>query len=116
MPTFYAKRPQDKIEDFALRKSIEPRENTGGRDILNTERLCRQEQNSAGDDKQAIVDKNECLVFKREENGLHSKKDTKEREPEKKGESSIASETMMDKCSNIKQSVDKTNGDQFCER
>lgn len=89
MSTFYAKRPQDKIEDFALRNSIELRENTGGRDILYTERLCRQAQNSAGDDKQATVDKSECLVPKREENGLHSMEDTNERDPEKKGGSSI---------------------------
>lgn len=34
----------------------------------------------------------------------------------KKGGSSIASETVMDKYSNKKPSVDKTNGDQFCER
>lgn len=44
----------------------------------------RQEYNSAGDDRQATVDKNECPVFKEKENGLHSKEDTSEREPEKK--------------------------------
>lgn len=62
------------------------------------------------------MNKSECLVFKREENRLHYKEETNERDPEEKGGSSIASETVMYKCSNKKQSVDKTNGDQFCER
>ncbi|XP_019607952.2 myosin light chain kinase family member 4 isoform X2 [Rhinolophus sinicus] len=114
--TFHTERPPDEVEDFALRKTMEPRENTDGRDISCTERLNRQENNSAGDDKQAIVDKNACPVFKGEKNGLHSKEDTSEREPDRNGESSIANETVLDKCSNTKQNADKTNGDQFYER
>lgn len=76
----------------------------------------RQENNSAGDDRQATVDKNESPVFKEKKNGLHSKEDTSERESEKKGGSSIANEAVMDKSSNKKQNDDKTNGDQFYKR
>ncbi|XP_026895971.1 myosin light chain kinase family member 4 isoform X2 [Acinonyx jubatus] len=114
--TFHTERPQDEVEDFALRNSIESRENIDTRDISSTERLNRQEKISAGDDKQASVDKNELPVFKGEKNGLRSKEDTSEREVEKKGGPAIANETVLDKCSNKKQYVDKTNGDQFYER
>ncbi|VCW77912.1 unnamed protein product [Gulo gulo] len=114
--TFHTERPQDKVEDFALRSSIEPRENKDTRDISSTQRLNRQENNSAGNVKPAVVDKNEHPVFKGEKNGLHSKEDTSGREVEMKGGSSIANETVLDKCSDKKQCVDKTNSDQFCER
>lgn len=114
--TFHTERPQDKVEDFALRNSTESRENIATRDISSTERLNRQENNSAGDDTQASMDKNERPVFKGEKNGLHSKEDTNEREVEKKGGPAIANETVLDKCSNKKQYVNKTNGDQIYER
>ncbi|KAM5267942.1 myosin light chain kinase family member 4 isoform 3-T3 [Hipposideros larvatus] len=114
--TFHTERPQDEVEDFALRKTIEPRENTDGRDISCTERRNRQEHNSAGDDKQATVDKNAHPVFKGEKNRLRSKEDTSESEADKNGGSSIANETVLDKCSDTKQNVDETNGDQFYER
>ncbi|XP_054447954.1 myosin light chain kinase family member 4 isoform X2 [Pteronotus mesoamericanus] len=114
--TFHTRRQQDEVEDFVLRKPIEPREDTDRRDILCTQRVKRQENNSAGDDKQVTVDKTECPVFKEKEKGLHSKEDTNEREPEKKRGSLIANEAVMDKCSNKKQNDDKTNGDQFCKR
>ncbi|XP_045697598.1 myosin light chain kinase family member 4 isoform X2 [Phyllostomus hastatus] len=114
--TFHTKRSRDEVEDFALRKSIEPREDTARREILCAQRVNRQENNSVGDDRQATVDKNECPVFKEKENGLHSKEDTSEREPEKKGGSSITNEAVMDKSSNKKQNDNKTNGDQFYKR
>ncbi|KAF3815264.1 hypothetical protein GH733_016646 [Mirounga leonina] len=114
--TFHTERPQDEVKDFALRSSIEPRENIDTRDISSTQRLNRQESNSSGDDKQATVDQNGCPVFKGEKNGLHSKEDTSESEVETKGGPAIANETVLDKCSNKKQCVDKTNGDQICER
>ncbi|XP_045667649.1 myosin light chain kinase family member 4 isoform X1 [Ursus americanus] len=114
--TFRTERPQDEVEDFALRSSIEPRENIDTRDISSTQRLNRQESNSAGDDKQATVDKNEHPVFKGEKNGLCSKEDTSESEVEMKGGPANANDTVLDKCSNKKQCVNKTNGDRFCER
>lgn len=55
-------------------------------------------------------------MFKGEKNRLHSKEDTSEKESEKKGDHQFANETMLDKCSNNKQNVDKTNADQFYER
>lgn len=113
---FHTERLQDKVEDLALRNSIQSRENMETRDISSTERLNRQENNSSGDDKQASVDKNERPVFQGEKSGLRSKEDTSEREVEKKGEPAIANETVLDKCSNKKQYVDKINGDQFHER
>ncbi|XP_041626812.1 myosin light chain kinase family member 4 isoform X2 [Vulpes lagopus] len=112
--TFHTERPQDEIEDFALKTSIEPRGNVDTRDILSTERLNRQEDKSPGDDTQATVDKNECLVFKGEKYGLHSKEDTSESKVETK--EGPANETVLDKCSNKKQCVDKTNSDQSCGR
>ncbi|XP_036925750.1 myosin light chain kinase family member 4 isoform X3 [Sturnira hondurensis] len=114
--TFHTKRSHNEVEDFALRKSIEPREDTDRREILCTQRVNRQENNSAGDDRQATVDKNECPVFKEKKNELHSKEDTSEREPKEKGGLSIAYEAVMDKSSNKKQNDDKTNGDQFYKR
>lgn len=114
--TFRTERPQDKVEGFALRSSVEPRENTDTGDISSTQRLSRQESNSAGDDKPATVDKNEHPVFKGEKNGLCSEEDASESEVEMKGGPANANDTVLDKCSNKKQCVDKTNGDQFCER
>lgn len=47
-------------------------------------------------------------MFKGEKNRLRSKEDTSKREPEKKGDNQFVNETMLDKCSNNKQNVDKT--------
>lgn len=73
-----------------------------------TQRLNRLENTSAGDDKQATVDKNAQPVFQRKENGLRFKKTLAKENLRKRG-SLIANETMMDKYSNKKQNVDKTN-------
>nr|XP_013003102.1 myosin light chain kinase family member 4 isoform X3 [Cavia porcellus] len=49
-------------EGFASRNSTEPREETDGEDVSCTQSLKGQEENiSAGDDKPAAVDEDECL-------------------------------------------------------
>uniref|UniRef100_A0A8C0WHW9 Protein kinase domain-containing protein n=1 Tax=Castor canadensis TaxID=51338 RepID=A0A8C0WHW9_CASCN len=101
---------QDKAEDFALRNSIDPRENAVGKDSSCTESSKRQENSSIGDDKQGTV------VNKGEKNGLLFKEDTGRREDEEGGGTTTANETMLDQCSNEKQYVDKTNSDQYHER
>ncbi|XP_013377301.1 PREDICTED: myosin light chain kinase family member 4 isoform X5 [Chinchilla lanigera] len=102
-------------EDFALRNSIEPREKTDGEDISCTQSPKGQGSNSAGDDKQAAVDKNECLRFQGGENGLHPKEDTRGREAGEGG-STTTSKTALDQCSREKQHPDQTNADRSRER
>lgn len=113
--TFNTEGPQDEVEDFALRHSREPRESTDRRDNSPTERLSRQENNSAGGDQHSAMGKNECPVVKGEKNGPYCKEDTSRKEVEKKEGSAITNDTL-NKCSNKKQYVDKIHGDQFCER
>ncbi|KAM4817640.1 myosin light chain kinase family member 4 isoform X3 [Urocitellus parryii] len=107
---------QDKALDSVLRNSIEPRESIDGKGISCTESLKRKENNSVGDEKQATVDKNDCPALKGESNGLNSKEDTRRLEDEEEGRSPTAGAPMVDKHSNKKQHVDKTNGDQSHER
>uniref|UniRef100_A0A8I3W002 Myosin light chain kinase family member 4 n=1 Tax=Callithrix jacchus TaxID=9483 RepID=A0A8I3W002_CALJA len=80
---------QDKVEAFAPRNSVQPRENIDGKDMSCTESLNTQESGSAGNAKQATVDRNQHQVSEEEENGFHSKEDTRGKEDEKKGELAI---------------------------
>ncbi|XP_047415460.1 myosin light chain kinase family member 4 isoform X1 [Sciurus carolinensis] len=107
---------QDKAEASAPRNCIEPRGNVDGKGISCTENLKRKENNSAGDDKQVTVDKKECPVLKGEKNGVNSQEETSGKEAEEEGRSTTARATVLDKCSNKKQHVDKTNRDQSHER
>ncbi|XP_053458107.1 myosin light chain kinase family member 4 isoform X2 [Nycticebus coucang] len=107
---------QDEVEDFAPRNPAELRGNTEGKVIARIENRSRQENDSAGDDKQATADKNEHPGFKEEKNGLHSKEVTSGREAEKKEELETADEPVMDQCPHREQYTDKTNGDQTQER
>ncbi|KAB0391814.1 hypothetical protein E2I00_014435, partial [Balaenoptera physalus] len=113
---FHTERPQDEIEDFALRNSTEPRENEDGRGISCPGRLSRQENNSSGDDKQGSADKSEWPVFKEEKNGLRSQEKPGDREAKEKGESEIPDETVLDKSSNKEQCVYRTDSGQSYER
>ncbi|XP_020040886.1 myosin light chain kinase family member 4 isoform X2 [Castor canadensis] len=97
---------QDKAEDFALRNSIDPRENAVGKDSSCTESSKRQENSSIGDDKQGTVVKSDCPLVKGEKNGLLFKEDTGRREDEEGGGTTTANETMLDQCSNEKQCID----------
>ncbi|XP_069880807.1 myosin light chain kinase family member 4 isoform X2 [Dipodomys merriami] len=103
---------QDNAEDLAPRNSIE----SDGKDSSCVESLKRQENSSTGDDKQGIVGKNECLLFEGEKNEPFSKEETSGREAENGEGTTITNEMVLDQCSNKRQHVDKTNGDECHER
>lgn len=96
-------------EEFASVHSIEAREETSGEDMSCTQSPQKQEHTSAGDDKQATVGKNECLMLEGEKNGLHPKEDSG-REAEEGG-SATTSKTVLDQCSSKKQHTDPNNSD-----
>nr|XP_013003096.1 myosin light chain kinase family member 4 isoform X1 [Cavia porcellus] len=85
-------------EGFASRNSTEPREETDGEDVSCTQSLKGQEENiSAGDDKPAAVDEDECLRFEGGKHGLHPKEDTGGRAAEEGG-STATGRTERDQC------------------
>ncbi|XP_004847840.1 myosin light chain kinase family member 4 isoform X2 [Heterocephalus glaber] len=100
-----------KEKDYASINSTEAREKTGGEDVSCTQSLKKQENNSAEDDKQATVGKNECPMSRGEKNGLHPKEDTSGREAEEGG-SATTSKTVLDQCLSKKQHTDQTDADQ----
>ncbi|XP_048204471.1 myosin light chain kinase family member 4 isoform X1 [Perognathus longimembris pacificus] len=103
---------QDNAEELVSRNSIE----SDGKDSSHAEDPKRQENSITGDDKQGIVRENECLVFKGEKSELPSKEDTSGREAEEGEGNTTANELVLDQCSNKRQHVDKTNGDECHER
>ncbi|XP_023567842.1 myosin light chain kinase family member 4 isoform X2 [Octodon degus] len=102
-------------EGFAARNSIAPSEKTAGEDISCTQSPKGQESNRAGIDRQAAVDKNECLRSEEGKNGLHPTESSTGRETEE-GEATNTSRTALDQRAGEEQRADESGAGQPQDR